>query len=423
MSDFERLWVWNDGALERALAWYRAVALNRRPAKFRIARTVPLALAPHAADEAALWGELARVTPLMAERWRAIRDERAPLPPPALEPTLLDLCAELVGRMLRHCNFCAWNCRVDRGADPGGGRAKLGACKLASDSRVSAHFPHPGEELVYRGTHGSGTIFFTSCNMRCAFCQNGDISTDRLNGEEVTARTLATMAWVLRLEGCHNINWVGGDPTIHLHTILEAIALLPGLEPGRDDLKAALATKADWFAGSAPGREQALFEDAFNAPMLWNSNFFMTGETMKLLRLAMDVWLPDFKFGPGRCAIELARTGWYWDTVTQNLLLLRDWSEDFTIRHLIMPGHVECCTAPVLDWIATHMPEAPVNIMDQYHPDNYCAPGDPKFMERYRPLAHRPQRAEILAAYRHARDRGLRFESLSYERSKTGVTL
>ena len=231
------------------------------------------------------------------------------------------------------------------------------------------------------------------------------------------------MAWALRVEGCHNINWVGGDPTIHLHTILEAIALLPGLEPGKDDLEAALATKADRVAGFAPGREQAMFEGAFNAPLLWNSNFFQSEEAMKLLRLTMDVWLPDFKFGPGRCALELARTGWYWETVTRNLLLLRDWREDFTIRHLIMPGHVECCTAPVLDWIAAHSPEAPVNLMDQYHPDNYCDPGNGKFMERYRPLARAPRREEILAAFRHARERGLRFESLSYERNKTGVTL
>ncbi len=75
------------------------------------------------------------------------------------------------------------------------GSAKPGACKLASASRVSSHFHHTGEELFYRGIEGSGTIFFTSCNMRCAFCQNGDISTDKDNGEETDPRTLATMAW------------------------------------------------------------------------------------------------------------------------------------------------------------------------------------------------------------------------------------
>src|SRR5262252_7574373 len=90
------------------------------------------------------------------------------------------------------------SCRVDRVR---GG--KLGACRLAAGSRVSSHFHHTGEELFYRGTEGSGTIFFTSCNMRCAFCQNGDISTDKDNGEETDPRTLAAMAWTLRREGCH----------------------------------------------------------------------------------------------------------------------------------------------------------------------------------------------------------------------------
>jgi putative pyruvate formate lyase activating enzyme len=88
-----------------------------------------------------------------------------------------------------------------------------------------------------------------------------------------------------------------------------------------------------------------------------------------------------------------------------------------------MPGHVECCTVPVLDWIAQHMPQAPVNIMDQYHPDNYCDPANEKFMERYRPLARRARRDEVLAAFRHAKTRGLHFESLSYERNQTGLRL
>ena len=417
MSAFDALSFWREADFRGRMGWYREVSANRLPAKFRICASLPAGVALDASEED-LWRALEAGTQSFLALQERLRAGGARLPREKPRPSLLDLVAELARRMLAHCNFCRWDCRVDR--TRGG---KLGACKLGSGTRVSTHFHHGGEELVYRGTHGSGTIFFTSCNMRCAFCQNGDISTDRLNGEEVSARTLATMAWVLRVEGCHNINWVGGDPTIHLHTILEAIALLPGLKPGKDDLEAALATKADWVAGFAPGREHAMFEGAFNAPMLWNSNFFMTDETMKLLRLTMDVWLPDFKFGPGRCALELARTGWYWETVTRNLLLLGDWREDFTIRHLIMPGHVECCTAPVLDWIAAHMPEAPVNIMDQYQPDNYCDPGNGKFTQRYRPLARAPRREEILAAFRHAKERGLRFESLSYERNKTGVTL
>ncbi len=417
MGGFDELRFWRTDDLRGRLDWYRAVAANRLPAKLRIAATLPAGAALDAPEDE-LWQALEAATPAFLVLRESIRAGAARLAAQAPRPNLLDLVAELGRRMLAHCNFCGWDCRVDRSKGE-----KLGACKLAAETRVSSHFHHGGEELVYRGTHGSGTIFFTSCNMRCAFCQNGDISTDRLNGEAVSARTLATIAWVLRVEGCHNINWVGGDPTIHLHTILEAVALLPALEPAEEDLRAALATKADRYLDFAPRRANALFDGSFNAPMLWNSNFFQSDEAMKLLRLTMDVWLPDFKFGPGRCAIELARTGWYWETVTRNLLALRDWGEDFTIRHLIMPGHVECCTVPVLDWIAEHMPEAPVNIMDQYHPDNYCDAAGPKFMERYRPLARRPRRDEILAAYRHAQERGLRFEALTYERNKTGVAL
>jgi len=414
MRAFDALSFWNEPDFRGTMGWYRAVANGRLPAKFRLCASLPAGAALDAPEDH-LWRALDGGTETFLALRRDVRAGRA-LPQDRPRPSLLDLVAELGRRMLAHCNFCRWDCGVDRARG-----AKLGACKLGAETRVSSYFHHGGEELVYRGTHGSGTIFFTSCNMRCAFCQNGDISTDRLNGIEVSARTLATMAWLLAAEGCHNINWVGGDPTIHLHTILEAIARLPDLAPTDADLRAALATKADTFGGLHARR--AVLDGEFNAPMLWNSNFFMTDEAMKLLRLTMDVWLPDFKFGPGRCALELARTGWYWETVTANLLKLRDWGEDLTIRHLVMPEHVECCTVPVLDWIAAEMPGVPVNIMDQYHPDNYTDPASPKFIARYRPLARRPDREEILAAFRHAKQRGLRFESLSYERNRTGITL
>lgn len=412
MSGLDDLWIWRDPDFAGRLAWYRDVAADRRPAKFRIAATIPAALEPAAADEAALWAELDRLTPVFLDGWRRIR-EGAPLGPRAEKASLLDLCRELATRMLAHCNFCRWDCRVDRSL----GR-KLGACKLQASSRVSSWFHHPGEELVYRGHEGSGTIFFTSCNMRCAFCQNGDISTDKDNGEEASARAIAAMAWLLRKEGCHNVNWVGGEVTIHLHRIVEAIALLgAGSVPTEADLKRALPTKADrWSAHEATGAGS--FAGGFNAPMLWNSNFFMSAEAMRVLRLLMDVWLPDFKFGPGRCAVELAKTPWYWETVTANLSQVHAWGEDVTIRHLVMPGHVECCTWPVLEWIAERMPEAPVNIMDQYHPDNFCDPRSPKYRPQYAAIARPPTRQELDAAWARARELGLAFETVSFEKRR-----
>jgi putative pyruvate formate lyase activating enzyme len=411
MSELSSLPVWRDPAIRDALSWYLAVAENRRPAKFRIAATVATALDPAVASEEALWDELDRLMPLFLARWRAVRTG-APLPPAAQGPSLLELVRALAYRMLAHCNFCPWNCRVDRAAGQ-----KLGACKLAAASRVSSHFHHTGEELYYRGTRGSGTIFFTSCNMRCAFCQNGDISTDKDNGEETDPRTLAAMAWTLRREGCHNINWVGGEVVIHLHAIVDAIAQLGrGLVPTPGELARARRTKADRFLGFDEVPGAALYDGKFNAPMLWNSNFFMTLEAMKILRVLTDVWLPDFKFGPGRCAMTLAKTPWYWDTITHNLVLLADWGEDFTIRHLVMPEHVECCTYPVLEWIAARMPDAPVNVMAQFHPDNFCDPTSAKYRDKYAAISRAPTRKELDESWRRARELGLRFETTTFER-------
>lgn len=415
---FDRLWVWDDPALRKRLGWYRDVAVNRKPAKFRIAATVPVALSLLDSEEDALWAELERLTPAFLDRWQRIRDGAEEIGPRATQPSLLDLCRELSYRMLRHCNFCAWDCGVDRSKG-----TKLGTCKLGAGTRVSTYFHHQGEELIYRGRLGSGTIFFTSCNMRCAFCQNGDISTDKDNGMEAGARTLATMAWLLRMEGCHNINWVGGDPTIHLHTIVESIALLGGdfQCPTRDDVVQALGAKADPLSLNDRMGAHGTFAGGFNAPMLWNSNFFMSLQAMKILRLLIDVWLPDFKFGPGRCAITLARTLRYWETVTENLSMIHGWGEDFTIRHLVMPNHVECCTRPVLDWVAEHAPDAPVNVMDQYHPNMFTDPCGAKYEARYAELARRPTRTEILDAFRHAKERGVKFEAVTFEKNVFGL--
>jgi len=159
----------------------------------------------------------------------------------------------------------------------------------------------------------------------------------------------------------------------------------------------------------------AVYDGKFNAPILWNSNFFVTLESMKILRILTDVWLPDFKFGPDRCAMTLAKTPWYWDIVTRNISLLDEWGEDFSIRHLVMPNHVKCCTYPVLEWIAAHVPLAPVNVMAQFHPDNFCDPASGKYRDKYAEIARRPTRAELAHSWRHARELDLKFETASFD--------
>ena len=114
--------------------------------------------------------------------------------------------------------------------------------------------------------------------------------------------------------------------------------------------------------------------------------------------------------------MTLAKTPWYWQTVTRNIALLDDWGEDFSIRHLVMPNHVECCTYPVLEWIAERVPAAPVNVMAQFHPDNFCDPTGAKYRDKYAEIARRPTRAELDESRRRASELGLKFETASLER-------
>ena len=152
--------------------------------------------------------------------------------------------------------------------------------------------------------------------MRCSFCQNGDISTDKENGILITPNNLALMIWQLRMEGSHNINWVGGDPTIHLHTIVQAISMLDSFKidwiNNSKDLDYIESVKSDKYFSNLPYDSEYAFykQSIFNSPQLWNSNFFMSSEAMSILRTLMDAWLPDFKFGPGKCALNLSRTPW-----------------------------------------------------------------------------------------------------------------
>lgn len=416
MAGFASLQVWQTPGIKGKLDWYYAVSNNRMPAKYLLCRRVAVEnIGPNITEEE-LWKIHEEAADEFAKLRREILDGDISFKElEAQKPNFLDVKVALVKRMLRRCNFCRWNCRVDRAA----GR-KHGTCQLESESRVSSYFHHMGEELPIRGTRGSGTIFFTSCNMRCVFCQNADISHDKGSGVVFTPQALAWAMWQLRMEGCHNINLVGGEPTIHLHTIVEAISMLKFF---REVVPEALDVKADAYYPYPLDPRNAYYEGEFNTPILWNSNMYMSGETMKILKELVDIWLPDFKFGNNRCAVHLSRTPWYFETVAENHKTIYDWGEDIVIRHLVMPGHVECCTKPVLEWIAENMPDTPVNIMDQYHPDCYCNPADPRYDKRYSDMARHPTREEIIESYRIAKKLGINFEEITFEKSLRGIRI
>jgi len=116
--------------------------------------------------------------------------------------------------------------------------------------------------------------------------------------------------------------------------------------------------------------------------------------------------------------MTLAKTPWYWETVTRNIALIAQWGEDFSIRHLVMPNHVECCTYPVLEWIAENVPSVPVNVMAQFRPDNFCDPSTPKYRDKHAEIARAPTRMELGKSWQRARVLGLNFETTTFERSR-----
>jgi len=375
----DALSVWKNEDVVERLTWYRAVMLDRRPAKFMICKHVGLDEEPSVLsglDEQELWRLHDRAVREFEKVFERVRDgllELGELEPPCL--SLLHLKVELAKRMLKACRFCVRRCRANRA------EGQRGFCGLGREARVSTWFHHFGEEapLLGGGGHpvgGSGTIFFTSCNLRCVFCQNYDISFYPENGVVVDGRRLAAIAAELRRERAANINFVGGEPTPNLHVILASMEHLD-----------------------------------VNVPMLWNSNMLCSEEAMRLLIHVIDIWLPDFKFGNNACAERLTAGGVdYVSTVLANHKLAVE-NGDMIIRHLVMPNHVDCCTKPVLDMIARELgPERVlVNIMGQYRPEHLVA----RWPEKWPDIARRPSAKEMREAFEYARGLGLVFEPIS----------
>ncbi|MFO8132958.1 MAG: radical SAM protein [Thermoplasmatota archaeon] len=262
--------------------------------------------------------------------------------------SLLDLKLELARRIYHDCHFCERRCHVDRAATQG-------YCDVG-DAAVASEFLHYGEEPMLVPSH---TIFFTGCTFTCIFCQNWDIS-QRQSGMYVRPEQLAA---VIEQRDGVNVNWVGGDPTPNVPYILATL--------------------------------RACSRDV---PQVWNSNMYCSHETMRLLDHVMDVYLTDFKYGSDTCAAKLSDAPEYWDVVTRNHCIAAG-QGDLVVRHLVMPNHVECCSLPILEWLADNVPEASVNVMDQYRPC-YQASEHPGIDRRIR-------REEYRRVAEYAREQGL----------------
>ena len=241
--------------------------------------------------------------------------------------------------ILNACNLCPRKCGVDRLA------GETGICKTGKDALVSSYNPHFGEEAPLVGSHGSGTIFFTYCNLMCLFCQNYDISHEGY-GRKVSSEQLAVMMLALQNQGCHNINFV--TPSHVVPQILSSveIAIQNGLE----------------------------------VPLVYNTGGYDRVETLKLLEGVFDIYMPDFKFWNPELAEAACDARNYPEIACKALIEMHRQVGDLIvnasgiahrgllIRHLVLPQGL-AGTREIMRFIATKIStDSYVNIMPQYRP-------------------------------------------------------
>jgi putative pyruvate formate lyase activating enzyme len=240
---------------------------------------------------------------------------------------------------LRACEVCPRNCRVDRLED------KFGVCRIGRYAIVASYFPHFGEEDCLRGWNGSGTIFFSGCNLRCVFCQNYEVSQLR-EGRVAPPERLARMMLALQEKGCHNINFV--TPEHVVPQILEALPLA--------------------------------VEMGLRLPIVYNTSSYDSLESLRWMDGIVDIYMPDFKYWSREPSRHYLKAPDYPEVARRIIkemhrqvgpLRLDEHGlakRGLIIRHLVMPGALDE-TRQIMRWIAEELgPDTYVNVMAQYYP-------------------------------------------------------
>lgn len=249
---------------------------------------------------------------------------------------------ERAGRMverLSRCDVCPRLCEVDRR------RGELGVCRVGRKAVVASHGPHFGEEAPLVGFSGSGTVFFSGCNLNCSFCQNFEIS-HLGEGEEAEAERLASVFLSVQRLGCHNLNLV--TPTHVIPQILEALSLA--------------------------------VDRGFSLPIVYNCGGYERVDTLRELEGVVDIYMPDVKFLSRESAERYCAAPDYPEVVRE---AVREMARQvgplaldrrgiarrgLLVRHLVMPGNAST-TREVIDFLAGEIgAETYLNLMDQYRP-------------------------------------------------------
>ena len=252
----------------------------------------------------------------------------------------LQECIKIFSGKLDSCDICPRKCKVNRNNN------ETGVCNTGKNAVLASYGPHFGEEAPLVGRFGSGTIFFSNCNLLCNFCQNFDISHEG-RGVEMNYKQLADIMVSLQERGCHNINFV--TPTHVVPQILQALKIA--------------------------------IEKGLNIPLVYNTSAYDNIETIKFLDGIIDIYMPDMKFFDNKVAELTCNAPDYVENAKSSIIEMYRQTEKLLInekgialkglmiRHLIMPNNFSG-TEQVLNFIAEKIShETCVNIMPQYRPE------------------------------------------------------
>ncbi len=241
--------------------------------------------------------------------------------------------------MLEKCNICPHECNCNRN------KGRIGRCKATDKVRIALYSTHNFEEPCISGKNGSGTVFFSNCNLNCIYCQNYEIS-QLGQGKDITIEELADIFLFQQNKGVENINLV--TPTSYVLQIIEAIKI---------------------------AKRKGLF-----LPILYNTNAYEKVETLKLLEGYIDIYLPDLKYAEDNLGIQYSKVKDYFSIATKAIQeMIRQVGipklnengvieKGVMIRHLVLPNHIEN-SKKVLRWLKQRIPkEIYISVMAQYFP-------------------------------------------------------
>lgn len=240
--------------------------------------------------------------------------------------------------LLEKCTICPHNCGINRTNN------QIGRCKSKDTVKIALYSTHNFEEPCISGKKGSGTVFFSNCNMNCVFCQNYEIS-QQGKGKEISIEELAEIFIKQQEKNVENINLV--TPTSYVPQIIEAIKI---------------------------ARNKGL-----KLPIVYNTNGYEKVETLKMLEGYVDIYLPDFKYSDNELGKRLSKVDNYFEIATKALKEMYRQTgkavfnensimqKGMIIRHLVLPNHI-LNSRRVLKWINENMHDVYVSVMAQYFP-------------------------------------------------------